>query len=299
MRLKLSRKDDPALFQAIPNHVSLFSAINPRRDRATNPRLQLAKSAARRHVRGAASLLCCRRSVSAKILREIDCGIVYLQQRLERSPFRINHVVAFKLDVEELQFVVLARLEAGDGRAVDQHLRRDQHAIDQYGVSRRNVEIGSCARWSVHRGLRSRRQRDRGGRASALGVAKVEDLARPPFARSPNDVVEPKAISPTDPAARYTGSANTVAAYAYPDSDWRFGARCGWRCSNSNWQSVSIIWPTAAPCVGASTKYEPHGFSIERAVLSVQSDCRLVGFLLRALRFRAEVHASEYFAFQL
>jgi hypothetical protein len=30
--------------------------------------------------------------------------------------------------------------------------------------------------------------------------------------------VEPKAISPTDPAARYTASANSVAAYAYSDN---------------------------------------------------------------------------------
>ena len=30
--------------------------------------------------------------------------------------------------------------------------------------------------------------------------------------------VEPKAISPTDPAARYTASANSVAGYAYSDN---------------------------------------------------------------------------------
>jgi hypothetical protein len=29
--------------------------------------------------------------------------------------------------------------------------------------------------------------------------------------------VKPKAISPTDPAARYTASANAVAGYAYSD----------------------------------------------------------------------------------
>jgi hypothetical protein len=31
--------------------------------------------------------------------------------------------------------------------------------------------------------------------------------------------VEPKAISPTDPAARYIASANSVAVYAYSDND--------------------------------------------------------------------------------
>jgi hypothetical protein len=30
MGLKFSRKDDPALFQAIPNYVTLFLAIKPR-----------------------------------------------------------------------------------------------------------------------------------------------------------------------------------------------------------------------------------------------------------------------------
>jgi hypothetical protein len=30
--------------------------------------------------------------------------------------------------------------------------------------------------------------------------------------------IEPKAISPTDPAARYTASANSVAGYAYSDN---------------------------------------------------------------------------------
>ena len=31
--------------------------------------------------------------------------------------------------------------------------------------------------------------------------------------------VEPKAISPTDPATRYTASANSVAGYAHSDKD--------------------------------------------------------------------------------
>jgi hypothetical protein len=31
-------------------------------------------------------------------------------------------------------------------------------------------------------------------------------------------LIEPKAISPTDPAARYTASANSVAGYAYSDN---------------------------------------------------------------------------------
>jgi hypothetical protein len=44
----------------------------------------------------------------------------------------------------------------------------------------------------------------------------------------------------------------------------------------------------------APTKPEPHGFSIERFVLLVQSNCRLVGFLRRAL---CAMRANKYFAF--
>jgi hypothetical protein len=63
------------------------------------------------------------------------------------------------------------------------------------------------------------------------GVAKVEDLD-PTFSRAVAEhlsvlddaafggatPVEPKAISPPDPAARYTASANSVAGYAYSDN---------------------------------------------------------------------------------
>jgi Transposase DDE domain len=63
------------------------------------------------------------------------------------------------------------------------------------------------------------------------GVAKVEDLD-PTSSRAVVEYLsvlddaafgaatptEPKSISPTDPAARYTASANSVAAYAYSDN---------------------------------------------------------------------------------
>jgi hypothetical protein len=63
------------------------------------------------------------------------------------------------------------------------------------------------------------------------GVAKVEDLV-PTSSRAVAEYlsvlddaafsgatpVEPKVISPTDPAARYTASANSVAGYAYSDN---------------------------------------------------------------------------------
>ena len=64
------------------------------------------------------------------------------------------------------------------------------------------------------------------------GVAKVEHLV-PTSSRAVAEYlsvlddaafsgatpIEPKAISPTDPAARYTASANSVAGYAYSDND--------------------------------------------------------------------------------
>jgi hypothetical protein len=70
------------------------------------------------------------------------------------------------------------------------------------------------------------------------GVAKVEDLD-PASSRAVAEYllvlddaafggatpVEPKAISPTDPAARYIASANSVGAYAY--SDTRHGRPMG------------------------------------------------------------------------
>jgi hypothetical protein len=57
-------------------------------------------------------------------------------------------------------------------------------------------------------------------RAVAEYLSFLDDAA---FSRA--TPVEPKAISPTDPAARYTASANSVAAYAYSDSDFGGSAR--------------------------------------------------------------------------
>ena len=78
-------------------------------------------------------------------------------------------------------------------------------------------------------------------------VAKVEDLV-PTSSRAVAEYlsvlgdaafsgatpVEPKVISPTDPAARYTASANSVAGYAYSDSYlidlMLVGVVLGWPC---------------------------------------------------------------------
>ena len=71
------------------------------------------------NMRGAAILVSCCRSVLAKVLGEIDCRFLDIQQRLCRRPFRVNHVVAFELYVEVLEFIVFALLVADDGRPVD------------------------------------------------------------------------------------------------------------------------------------------------------------------------------------
>ena len=81
------------------------------------------------------------------------------------------------------------------------------------------------------RSFRGRRQHNRGGRASPAKRRQVEDLV-PTSSRAVAEYlsvlddaafsgatpVEPKVISPTDPAARYTASANSVAGYAYSDN---------------------------------------------------------------------------------
>ena len=98
---RLARKHDSALFQPVANHVSLISEINPRRESATESRLPLVTSA-NMNKRGAASRFSDGHSVSAKVVREIDKRIIDTEQRLGRSPFGVNHVVAFELDVERI-----------------------------------------------------------------------------------------------------------------------------------------------------------------------------------------------------
>ena len=92
--------------------------------------------------RGTGFLVRCRRSVSSQIVGEIDRGFLDIDQCFGRNAFGINHVMAFEFDVKEFEFVILSRLIAGDGRAIDQQLRRNQYAIDQQSVSPRHVEIG-------------------------------------------------------------------------------------------------------------------------------------------------------------
>jgi hypothetical protein len=140
--LELSRIYESDFLQLVANHVSPISEINPRRQSAAESRRQFDAPTPNVDMWGAASLVRRSRSVSAEVLGEIDCRFLDIQQRLGRSPFGVNHVMAFELDMEELQFVVFTRLIAGDGRAVDQHLRRHQYAIDQQGVSPRHIEIG-------------------------------------------------------------------------------------------------------------------------------------------------------------
>ena len=81
------------------------------------------------------------------------------------------------------------------------------------------------------RGLRGRRSMIVADAHRRRGVAKVEDLD-PTSSRTVAEylsvlddaafggatLVEPKAISPTDPAARHTAAANTPAVYAYSDN---------------------------------------------------------------------------------
>src|SRR5580693_1022550 len=104
--LELLRLYESAFLQLVANHVSLISQINPRRQSAADSRHQFDAPTPNMNMRGAAILVSWCRSELAKVVGEIDCGFLDIQQRLCRRPFRVNHVVAFELDMEELQFVV-------------------------------------------------------------------------------------------------------------------------------------------------------------------------------------------------
>ena len=62
--------------------------------------------------RNTRSFLPRRHSVQAEILCEIDCGFLDIQQRLGPRPFRINHIVAFELDMEKFNVIALG-LQSG------------------------------------------------------------------------------------------------------------------------------------------------------------------------------------------
>ena len=92
--LELSRIYESAFLQLVANHVSPISQINPRRESAADSRHQFDAPTPNMNMRGAAILISCCRSVLAKILGEIDCGFLDIQQCLSRSPLGVNHVMA-------------------------------------------------------------------------------------------------------------------------------------------------------------------------------------------------------------
>src|SRR5580704_12584704 len=139
---RLPQKGDSARVQLVPNNVNLLAAVDPRRDRAAETRLYFASPVAVLKQRCARSFFGCHRSVLTKIFDEIGRALIDLQQRFARRSFGINHVVAFELDMEELQFIESARYTACDRRVVDEVTRRNQHAIDQQCVRLSDVQIG-------------------------------------------------------------------------------------------------------------------------------------------------------------
>jgi len=100
------RPYDSAFLQPVAHHVRLIPEINPRREGAAESRFQFGTSADPDE-RGAATFFCSWRSVPAKVVSEIDKRLVDMDQRLGRSPFGVNDVMAFEFDVEKLQFVAL------------------------------------------------------------------------------------------------------------------------------------------------------------------------------------------------
>src|SRR5580693_2614697 len=95
--LELSRIYESAFLQLVANHVSPISQINPRRESTAESRRQFDAPTPNMNMRGAAILFSCRRSVLAKVVGEIDCGFLDIQQCLSRSPLGVNHVMAFEL----------------------------------------------------------------------------------------------------------------------------------------------------------------------------------------------------------
>jgi hypothetical protein len=133
-RLQLSRDGSSALFHPVADHVDRVAAIKPGRDRATDPRLQFAASATVRSKWGATGFIDFWNAILPEILGEIDRAFVPVRYRLDRSPFRIDRVVAFEPDVKEFEFVSIKRPVAPDRRAVDHGSGRYQQAVDKQGV---------------------------------------------------------------------------------------------------------------------------------------------------------------------
>ena len=117
------------------------------------------------------------------------------------------------------------------------------------------------------------------------GVARIEDLV-PTSNRAVSEYlsllddaafggatsVEPKTISPTDPAARYTASPNSVAGYAYSDNDLIdlkhaviMGGRRGDDDRSSGWRS-------ARPKANARL---PHGGTVRSRSVAPGRRCEL------------------------
>src|SRR5580700_322383 len=117
-RLGPGDHDFPLLY-AVAELVSLISEINPRRESAAESRFQLVSSTEGINIRSAASFIRRRGSILAKVVGEIDSRFGDFQQRLGQNAFGVNHVVAFELYVEVLEFIVFALLVADDGRPVD------------------------------------------------------------------------------------------------------------------------------------------------------------------------------------
>jgi hypothetical protein len=78
---------------------------------------------------------------------EIDRALQDAQQRIAGGSFRLDHVVAFELDVRILEVARLARLLERDRRAVDQVSRHHQGVVDEEVLPERQIKIGMRDVW--------------------------------------------------------------------------------------------------------------------------------------------------------
>ena len=119
--LDLSGIYESAFLHLVANHVSPISEINPWRESATAESRFQFTSAANMNEWGAPSLLCRWRSVSAKVLNEIDCRFLEHSTASRPEPPRRTPRRGFRaLMWKNSNSSVSTRLVAGDGRAVDQ-----------------------------------------------------------------------------------------------------------------------------------------------------------------------------------
>ena len=137
-----SQERNSVRVQLVPDNVYPLAPIDPRRDRAAKMRFYFASAVSIFDHRQAWLLVYCWRSMLAQIFSEIGRVLIDVQQSFTGCAFGIDHVVTGELDMKILQRIEFGGIMTGDGHAVHEVARLYQHAIDQYRMGLRDVQIG-------------------------------------------------------------------------------------------------------------------------------------------------------------